>query len=132
MHNTTISHRAEAIAATAPLRLLESYLIAITQDDGGDNAEILDFTFGDPREIASDAYVAALREAAVPQDESWFAYTWSKPEAQQAAASSLGHLTGIPFEPDDILLTNGGFAALSTAVKLVADPGDEAIFSLPP
>lgn len=132
MHTATISHRAEAIAATAPLRLLESYLSAIAQDDGGDNADILDFSFGDPREMAPDAYVAALREAAVPRNECWFAYTWSKPEAQQAAAASLGRLTGIPFEPDDILLTNGGFAALSTAVKIVADSGDEAIFSLPP
>jgi len=132
LHTTTVSHRADAIAATEPLRLLSSFLENVGQDGTLADPNTLDFTFGDPREMASEAYVAALREAAIPQDERWFAYTWSKPEAQQAAAASLGRLTGIPFEPDDILLTNGGFAALSTAVKLVADPGDEAIFSLPP
>ncbi len=135
LHDNVISRRAEAIAATDPMRLLIGFLEKVGkvgQDETLADPDTLDFTVGDPREMASDAYVASLRDAAVPQHESWFAYTFSKPEAQQAAATSLGKLTGIPFAPDDILLTNGGFAALSTAVKLVADPGDEVIFSLPP
>src|SRR5215212_9956061 len=55
-----------------------------------------------------------------------------EPAAQDAAAASLGQLTGLPFEPDDILLTTGGFAALAVGMKAVADPGDEVIYSLPP
>ena len=93
---------------------------------------MLDFTFGDPREMPPEAYVSALRTAVTPQHEGWFAYKQYEPAAQEAAAASLGQLTGLPFEPDDILLTTGGFAALSVGMKAVADPGDEVIYSLPP
>ena len=54
------------------------------------------------------------------------------PAAQEAAAASLGQLTGLPFESHDILLTPGGFAALVLGVKVVGGIGDEVIFSLPP
>jgi aspartate aminotransferase len=67
-----------------------------------------------------------------PLHEGWFAYKQYELLAQEAAAASLGQLTGLPFEPDDILLTTGGFAALSVGLKAVADPGDEVIYSLPP
>ena len=33
---------------------------------------------------------------------------------------------------EDILFTTGGFTALTVGMKLVADPGDDIIFSLPP
>jgi aspartate aminotransferase len=127
-----VSRRAEAIAANEPYRLLWGYLGAIDYDRRRDEPSILDFTFGDPREFPPDAYVAALREAAIPQDAAWFAYKWYEPAAQEAAAASLARLTGLPFEPDDMLLTTGGFAALSVGMKVVADPGDEVIYSLPP
>jgi aspartate aminotransferase len=127
-----VSRRAEAIAANEPYRLLWGYLDAIDYDRRRDEPSILDFTFGDPREFPPDAYVAALREAAIPQDAAWFAYKWYEPAAQEAAAASLARLTGLPFEPDDMLLTTGGFAALSVGMKVVADPGDEVIYSLPP
>jgi aspartate aminotransferase len=76
--------------------------------------------------------VAALQAALVPQNEAWFAYKMYEPAAQEAAAASLRQLTGLPFEPADILLTTGGFSALALGMKAVADPGDEVIFSLPP
>jgi aspartate aminotransferase len=38
----------------------------------------------------------------------------------------------MPFAPEDIHLTTGGFAALALGMKTVADPGDEVIYSLPP
>ena len=73
-----------------------------------------------------------MREAAIPQNESWFAYQMYQEEAQQAAAASLTKLTGLPFEAPDILLTTGGFAAIGAAMKVIAEPGDEVIYSLPP
>jgi aspartate aminotransferase len=39
---------------------------------------------------------------------------------------------GVPFEPDDVHLTTGGFTALALALKLVTDPGDEVVYSVPP
>ena len=127
----SVSPRAEAVAR-AISHLLSGFLQEIDYFTRREQPGMLDFTFGDPREMPPEAYVSALRTALTPQHEGWFAYKQYEPAAQEAAAASLGQLTGLPFEPDDILLTTGGFAALSVGVKAVADPGDEVIFSLPP
>jgi aspartate aminotransferase len=78
------------------------------------------------------AFVEALQRAAVPQHEGWFAYPESLPAAQAAVAESLRAWRGLPFAADDILLTNGGFAAIAVALRAVVDPGDEVIFCSPP
>ena len=93
---------------------------------------MLDFTFGDPHDPPSAAYVEILRDALIPQNGEWFAYNFGDERAIAAATESLsGHL-GIPFDPKDLHLTTGGFAAISIALKVVGDPGDEVIYSLPP
>ena len=127
-----VSQRAQTIAAVEPFRLLWSYLEEIDYLSRPASDGYCDFTFGDPREVAPHEYVEALRDAAVPQNESWFAYQMYQEEAQQAAAASLARLTGLPFEAPDILLTTGGFAAIGVAMKVIAEPGDEVIYSLPP
>ncbi len=132
MPNPSISRRAESIATAGPFRLVWEYLEVLGYDDRQDAPGVLNFTFGDPREFAPEAFVAALREAAIPRNEGWFAYVRNIEEAQQAAAESLARLTGLPFAPEDILLTTGGSAALSVGMKVVGDPGDEIIYSLPP
>ena len=128
----TVSRRAEAIAATEPLRRLWGFWRAIDYFRRRDEPGVLDFTFGDPREMPSAAYVSALREAAIPRNEAWFAYKLYEPAAQQAAAASLGRLTGLPFEPEDICSPPAGSPRSRSGMKAVADPGDEVIFSLPP
>jgi len=44
----------------------------------------------------------------------------------------LQELLDVRFRREDIYLTTGGFAAIALALKTVADPGDEVIYSLPP
>jgi aspartate aminotransferase len=126
-----LSARAEAVSR-AVSRILSGYLEDIDYFTREGKPGVLDFTFGDPREMAPEAYISALRTAITPQHAAWFAYKEYEPAAQEAAAASLGQLTGLPFDPDDILLTTGGFAALSVGMKAVADPGNEVIYSLPP
>src|SRR5215216_1056976 len=127
----SLSTRAEAVSHAIP-HLLSGFLEGIASYTSQGQSGMLDFTFGDPREMPPEAYVSALRTAVTPQHEGWFAYKEYEPAAQEAAAASLGQLTGLPFAPDDMLLTTGGFVALSVGMKAVADPGDEVIFSLPP
>ena len=43
----------------------------------------------------------------------------------------MGRELGLAFEPPDIALTAGAFAAIAVAFRLVLDAGDEAIFSEP-
>ena len=123
-----VSRRADAIAATEPVRQLFGFLETIEYFRRRGEPDLLDFTFGDPHEMPSQAYVSALREAAIPQNEGWFAYQMHLPSAQEAAAAGLRRVTGLPFAPEDMLLTTGAFAALSVGMKLVADPGDGVIF----
>ena len=93
---------------------------------------VLDFTFGDPHDLPQTDYVEALRAAVLPKDELWFAYKFSQEAAQEAAAGSLSRHLGLDWPADRIRMTTGGFGAIATSLKSVADPGDEVVFSLPP
>jgi len=87
---------------------------------------------GDPQEMALPGFVAALRGQLEPQNPQWYAYKLDERPAQEAAAAGLRQRTGIGFLPEDVHLTNGAFAALTVAIKLMGDPGDELIFLSPP
>ena len=92
---------------------------------------ISDFTFGNPHEMPLTGIVAAIREAALPQNKDWFAYKTSEETPQAFLAREVGKELGLPFDPPDIALTAGAFAAISVAFRLVLDAGDEAIYSEP-
>jgi aspartate aminotransferase len=92
---------------------------------------ICDFTFGNPHEMPLAGIVAALRERAVPRDENWFAYKTSEADPQAYLAERLGQELRLAFEPADIALTTGAFAAIMVAFRLVLDAGDEAVFCEP-
>jgi aspartate aminotransferase len=78
------------------------------------------------------SYVEALRQHAQPRDKDWFAYKLSEPESQRTVAATLSARTGLPWDPADVAMTNGGFAALAVAFRTLVDPGDEVIFLSPP
>ncbi|WP_046864114.1 aminotransferase class I/II-fold pyridoxal phosphate-dependent enzyme [Microvirga massiliensis] len=92
---------------------------------------ISDFTFGNPHEMPLAGLVEAVRHHAVPHNKDWFAYKTSEAEPQAFLADRLSQELALPFEPADLALTTGGFAAISVAVRLLLDVGDEAVFSLP-
>jgi aspartate aminotransferase len=75
--------------------------------------------------------VAAIRERTIPHDKNWFAYKMSEEAQQRFLAERLGRELGLPFEPADIALTTGAFAAIMVAFRLVLDVGDEAVYSEP-
>jgi len=113
-------------------RLIDELFLHSTYSRRRGDPGIIDFTFGNPHEMPQAAYVDALRDALTPRDPNWYGYQIYVPRAQEAAAASLRRLLDVPFEPDDVLLTTGGFSAIALAMKAVADPGDEVLFSLPP
>jgi len=127
-----VSRRASAIRALPSFRAINEFSFSSAYARRRGQPGIVDFTFGNPHEMAAAAYVDALRAAAIPRDKDWFAYTEYLPLAQEAAAAGLRDRLGLPFAPEDVLLTTGGFTAIATALKTVADPGDEVIYSLPP
>ena len=126
------SHRAATIAGIPHFRMLTAYLDGSFYASRQRQPGVCDFAFGNPHEMPSAAYVAALRTVLEPRNEEWFAYQTNSPEAQAAASAALNRLTGIAFDPEDIHLTTRAFTAIALALKTVTDPGDEVIYSLPP
>jgi aspartate aminotransferase len=94
--------------------------------------EVCDFVVGNPHDPLVPGFADALRRWSEPRDKDWFAYKLSEPAAQEVVAASLRERTGIAYQPVDVAMTNGAFAGLAVALRAVADPGDEVIFSVPP
>ena len=92
---------------------------------------VCDFTFGNPHEMPLGGLVDAIRARAVPHDKNWFAYKTSEEEPQNFLAERLSAELGLAFEPEDVALTSGAFAAISVAFHAVLDAGDEVVFSEP-
>jgi aspartate aminotransferase len=90
------------------------------------------FAVGNPQDMPLSGYVDALRAHLEPQSPDWFAYKMSEPNAQAVVAASLTARTGLPWDPADVAMTNGGFAAIAVAFRLIIEPGDEVIFPTPP
>ena len=97
-----------------------------------DDPETCDFVAGNPQEMALPSFVDALRRWSEPRDPHWFAYKFNEPYAQEAVAAGLRARRGIPFEPEDVFVTDGAFAGLAICIRAVADPGDEVVFCSPP
>jgi aspartate aminotransferase len=47
-------------------------------------------------------------------------------------AATLGRRTGLDWDPQDVFMTNGGFAAIAVSLRAILEPGDEVIFLSPP
>lgn len=91
-----------------------------------------DFVFGNPHEMPLADLVSSLQHALTPRNQEWFAYKLSEPESQATVAASLRERRGVAFQPEDILMTNGAFAAIAVSLCALLDPGDEVVFISPP
>jgi aspartate aminotransferase len=96
------------------------------------NPEIANFAVGNPQDFPMPAYVHSLREHLEPRRRDWFAYKDSEPKSRIAVARGLSKRTGMEWDPADVAMTNGGFAALAVAMRALLEPGDEVIFLSPP
>ena len=128
---SVVSKRAHELASIPSFRRVEAYIREYGSRGHG-QVPGCDFTFGNPHQMPAERYVGTLRDALIPQNDQWFAYQTNGEAAREAAAESLQRLLDVPFRTEDIYLTTGGFAAIALALKAVADPGDEVIYSLPP
>jgi aspartate/methionine/tyrosine aminotransferase len=93
---------------------------------------VANFAVGNPTEMPLPGYVSALHKWLEPQSPDWFAYKLSEPKAQSAVARSLTARTGLDWDPADVAMTNGGFAAIAVALRAIVEPGDEVVFLTPP
>src|SRR5512132_4348313 len=120
-----------AVSTSDAFRVVVDFIFASRYGDRRGDPRIADFTFGNPQEMPLPGLVAAIREQAIPQNKDWYAYKTSEEVPQTFLAERLGEELELPFEPPDIALTSGAFAAISAAFHLLLDAGDEAIYSEP-
>ena len=132
MDSPSVSARSQRLQQAESFRMLFDFARKSGYQQRRLEPGVLDFTFGDPHELAAPDYVEALRDAAVPKDELWYAYKFSQEPAQEAAAASLSRHLGIDWPADRVRMTTGGFGAIATTLKSLADPGEEVVFTLPP
>jgi aspartate aminotransferase len=95
-------------------------------------ADVANFAVGNPHEMPMPEYVDALKRHLEPQNKDWFAYKLSEPDSKRVVAASLTRQTGMDWDPADVAMTHGGFAALAVAMRSVIEQSDEAIFLSPP
>src|SRR5262245_29850043 len=88
-----------ADAAFAPVR---DFYVSSRYAQQRCDADICDFTFGNPHEMPLGGLVSAIRDRAVPHDKNWFAYKTSEEESQAVVAEHLGRELGLAFESADI------------------------------
>src|SRR5437016_3217023 len=112
-------------AADAAFAAVKAFYMTSRYGERRGEPGICDFTFGNPHEMPLDGIVTALRDRALPQNKNWFAYKTSEEEPQAFLAARLEQELGLAFEPGDIALTAGAFAAIMVAFRLVLDAGDE-------
>ena len=94
--------------------------------------ETANFAVGNPQELPLGSYTDAIRSNLEPRDKDWFAYKLSEPNAQHTVARTMSNLTGLEWDRADVNMTNGGFAAIAVSLRVLMEPGDEALFLSPP
>lgn len=124
----TVSRRARMRASVAPFLSFFSGSFARLNLE----PDVANFAVGNPQEPPMPAYVSALQRQIEPRNKDWFAYKLSEPESQRIVADTLTRRTGLPWDPEDVAMTNGGFGALAVAMRTLVDPGDEVVFLSPP
>jgi aspartate/methionine/tyrosine aminotransferase len=120
---------ARATRAKAAVDVVTGFFAKIQAAAGDPDA--LDFTFGNPHEFALPGLTDALKAHVEPQTVDWFAYKTSEPAAQEAVAAGLRAELALPFAPEDIAMTQGAFGAISLALALLSDAGDEVVIPVP-
>jgi aspartate aminotransferase len=118
-------------AAARAAAVLQDFYFTSRYGDRRHDPAIADFTFGNPQEMPLAGIGKAIASHAVPENKEWFAYKTSEPDPQAFVAAALSRELGLPFAPSDIALTNGAFAAIAVALRLILDAGDEAVYSEP-
>jgi aspartate aminotransferase len=130
--NSTISRSiAEQMERSSWIRRMFEIGIQLRRERGAEN--VFDFSLGNPEVEPPAAVLDALRQVAseAPPHAHGYMPNAGFPEVRAAVARRLAERTGLPFGPENILMTTGAAGAINTVLKAVLDPGDEVIVLSP-
>lgn len=94
---------------------------------------VFDFTLGNPEVEPPASVTEALRRVVAENRPHGHAYMPNAgyPEVRAVLAAGLAKRTGVPFQPEDLILTSGAAGAINVVLKSLLDPGDEVILLNP-
>lgn len=94
---------------------------------------VFDFSLGNPRIEPPARFKEVLMELAADRSPGLHMYMSNAGlfETRKAVADYIGGKNGMPFGPDDIIMTVGASGALNVVLKTILDPGDEVIIPSP-
>lgn len=94
--------------------------------------EACDLLAGNPLELATREYVAAVQGAVEPDSPDYYRYGPPWRPAVESVTPALAERLGIDLSPDDVFLTRGASSGLLLLMRLLLDPGDQVMMMSPP
>ncbi|PMC76272.1 aspartate aminotransferase [Brachybacterium sp. UMB0905] len=92
---------------------------------------VIGFGAGEPDFPTPEHIVEAAVAAARDPKNHRYSPTAGLPELREALAEHVGSTSGLPIEPAQVLVTNGGKQAVFQAFATLLDPGDEVLLPAP-
>jgi aspartate aminotransferase len=122
---------AEAMRRASWIRRMFEEGARLKRERGAEN--VFDFTLGNPDVEPPQQVLEALRRVAANPRPMAHGYMPNAgyPAVRQAMAAKLSRETGLPFVPEDVIMTVGAAGACNVFLKAVLDPGDEVIVLVP-
>ncbi len=121
-----ISTRVGAVAPSATLAV-----DAKAKELRAAGVDVIGFGAGEPDFPTPGAIVEAAVQACRDPANHKYTPTAGLPELRKAIAEKTGRRIAMPFEPSQVLVTNGGKHAIFNACATLLDPGDEVLIPAP-
>jgi aspartate aminotransferase len=122
---------ADAMGRSSWIRRMFEEGARLKRERGAEN--VFDFTLGNPDVEPPEQVLEALRRVAANPRPMSHGYMPNAgyPAVRQVMAAKLSRETGLPFIPEDIIMTVGAAGACNVFLKSILDPGDEVIVLMP-
>ncbi|MEP0911735.1 pyridoxal phosphate-dependent aminotransferase [Leptolyngbya sp. GB1-A1] len=92
--------------------------------------DVLSFSVGEP-DFDTPAHIRAAAEAALKQGKTRYGAVAGEPRLREAIAHKLQQDNALPYQPENIVVTNGGKHSLFNLLMTLIEPGDEVIIPAP-
>ena len=124
-HAPALSRRARRIEVSPTVAMGQRAMALRAQ-----GIALLDFSVGEPDQTTPRA-VAQVAAQAVTEGHTRYTPSAGIPELRAAVAERYKADFGVAFQPNEVVITNGGKHALYSACQCLLDPGDEVIVPSP-
>ncbi|NJK37247.1 MAG: pyridoxal phosphate-dependent aminotransferase [Oscillatoriales cyanobacterium RM1_1_9] len=91
---------------------------------------VLDFSVGEP-DFDTPQHIVAAAKQALDQGKTRYGPAAGEPQLRQAIAQTLTREIGVEYQPENIIVTNGGKHSLYNLIMTVIEAGDEVIIPAP-